>query len=103
MPLDRLASNVAELPAWLKLALDSEVFDLEIGFKPRVAASAAELLSMFDESVAQGRAAIAGATDEDMRKDWTFKYVGKAIFTQPRPMLVRSFVNHLVHHRAPLG
>jgi hypothetical protein len=27
MPLDRLATHVAEIPAWMKMALDSEVLD----------------------------------------------------------------------------
>jgi uncharacterized damage-inducible protein DinB len=103
MPLDRLASHVAEMPAWAKLALDSELFELQPGFKPRVAASTAELLDMFDKSVEEGRTAINSATDEAMQKDWTFKYGDQFSFTQGRTKVIRSFVNHLVHHRAQLG
>jgi uncharacterized damage-inducible protein DinB len=102
MSLDRLASHVAELPAWLELALASQLFELQPSFKPRIAASTAELLDMFDKSAEEGQASLAGATDEDMQKDWTFKY-GDFSFTQGRTKVVRSFVNHLVHHRAQLG
>jgi len=102
MPLDILATHVAELPSWSKLALETEVFVLPDDFKPRRAATTAELLDAFDRSVAEGRAALAAATDQDMAKDWTFRYRDFSM-TSPRTKVVRSFLNHLVHHRAQLG
>jgi uncharacterized damage-inducible protein DinB len=103
MPLDRLATHVAQLPSWPKMALDSEVFELQPGFKPRIAASTAELLEIFDQSVEEGRAGIAAATDGEMQKDWTFKFGDRISFTRARTKVIRSFINHLVHHRAQLG
>jgi uncharacterized damage-inducible protein DinB len=103
MPLGRLAVHVAELPAWPKLALASEVFELQPDFKPRTAASTAELLEIFDASAEEGRAAIAGASEDDMKKTWTFRYGDQFSFTEARTKVIRSFVNHLVHHRAQLG
>jgi uncharacterized damage-inducible protein DinB len=103
MSLEKLATHVAELPSWTKMALDSELFELQPGFKPRIAASTAELLEIFDKSVEEGRAAIACATEEDMKKDWTFKFGDQFSFTQARTKVIRSFINHLVHHRAQLG
>jgi uncharacterized damage-inducible protein DinB len=102
MQLDRLASHVAELPAWPKIALAGELFELQPDFKPHIAASTAELLELFDKSAEEGRAAIAGATDEAMQKNWTFKY-REFSFTEGRMRVIRSFINHLVHHRAQLG
>jgi uncharacterized damage-inducible protein DinB len=103
MPLDRLATHVAEIPGWPKFALESEVMVLEPGFKPRIASSTAELLEIFDKAAEEGRAAIAVATDEDMQKNWTFKFGEIFSMSDPRPKVIRSFVNHLVHHRAQLG
>jgi uncharacterized damage-inducible protein DinB len=103
MSLEKLATHVAELPSWPKLALASELFELEPGFKPRIAASTAELLEIFDNSVEEGRASLAGATDQDMQKDWSFKFGDQFSFTQARTKVIRSFINHLVHHRAQLG
>jgi uncharacterized damage-inducible protein DinB len=103
MALDLLATHVAELPSWPKIALDSELFELQLGFKPRIARSTAELLDIFDKSVEEGRARIAGATDEEMQKNWTFKYGDKIMFTEVRTKVIRGFLNHLVHHRAQLG
>src|SRR5580658_8612016 len=73
MTLDRLATHVAELPGWAKYALESELLELPLDFKPHIAASTAELLEMFDKAAEEGRVAISGATDEDMLKNWTFK------------------------------
>ncbi len=101
-PFDKLATHVAELPSWMKLALESEVFDLPADFKPTIAASTEELLEIFDKSVASGQAALAAATDEDMQKTWTFKFAGQSVFTDGRIKVIRSFLNHLVHHRAQL-
>jgi uncharacterized damage-inducible protein DinB len=103
MALDRLATHVAEIPAWPKMALDSELLELQPGFKSHIAASSAELLEIFDASVDKGRAAIAGATDEAMSKNWSFRYGDLFSMTNPRTAVIRSFVNHLVHHRAQLG
>ena len=103
MPLDYLASHVAGIPGWMKMALDSELLEIQPGYKPPVAASTKELLQMFDDAVKQGRAAIAGATDADMQKNWTFRYGDQFSMTEPRTKVIRSFINHLVHHRAQLG
>jgi uncharacterized damage-inducible protein DinB len=103
MSLERLATHVAEIPGWAKLALDSELFELQPGYQPRVAASTAELLEIFDQAAEQGRTAIAGATEDAMQKSWTFRYGEVFSMTEARPKVIRSFVNHLVHHRAQLG
>jgi uncharacterized damage-inducible protein DinB len=103
MALDRLASHVAEIPAWLKTALETEVLQINADFKPTVAASSAELLAIFDKSAAAGRAAIASTTDAEMAKTWTFKFADVFSMTQPRTEVLRSFISHMVHHRAQLG
>jgi uncharacterized damage-inducible protein DinB len=103
MQLGTLATHVAEIPSWLELALDREVFVLPADWVQHVASSTAELLEIFDKSVESGRAAIAGATDADMQKDWTFKFGDAFSMTTPRTQVVRSFLNHVVHHRAQLG
>jgi len=104
MTLGRLATHVAELPGWGSMTLDREVLELQPGFKPHIAATRAELLETFDQKAAEARARIAAASDEDWAKTWTFKYDGKAVFSMPRSVVMRSTVmNHLIHHRAQLG
>ncbi|MBI2688254.1 MAG: damage-inducible protein DinB [Acidobacteria bacterium] len=103
MALDYLATHVADLPSWFAFALESELLHLPAGFKMEVMTSTEALLDLFDKSVVKGRAAIDKATDEEMQKNWTFKYADIFSMTEPRPQVVRSFLNHFVHHRAQLG
>ncbi len=69
-----------------------------------IASSRQAVLELFDKNVTAARAALAGATDEHLRRPWTLLSGGKTVFTLPRFDVVRSFVlNHSIHHRAQLG
>jgi uncharacterized damage-inducible protein DinB len=104
MTLGRLATHVAELPSWTTFTLDLEVLELGPDFKPAFANTQAELLEMFDKHVAEARAKIEGASDEDWQKIWTFKWDGKTVMSMPRAVVMRgTIMNHLIHHRAQLG
>jgi len=103
-----LAGHVAQLPSWAGMAVGQDSLDLEPEGKPPTPPSPPksrqEILEMFDNSVAAGRAAIAGASDEHLLKPWTLLKNGQTIMTLPRVAVLRSFVlNHLIHHRAQLG
>ncbi|HLJ46551.1 MAG TPA: DinB family protein [Bryobacteraceae bacterium] len=103
MSLEKLATHVAELPGWLKMAVETEVLELKPGFKPQIAGSTAELLEIFDRSSDEGRAAVASASDEDLKKTWTFKFGDQIAFSAVRSNVIRTFVNHLIHHRGQLS
>ena len=105
MPLNNLAGHIAQLPAWAKTTVDTEELDLDmktwVPFQPK---TRQEILTEFDKSVEQGRAAISSASDEHLGKTWTFKMEGNPVFAAPRSVVLRSTVlNHLIHHRAQLG
>lgn len=102
MTLNRLATHIADLPSWPEFMLQSEEFVLPENFTPEVSASSEALLAKFDASVEKGRKAIANATEEDMKKSWTFRFKEYS-WSSPRPEVVRNTINHLVHHRAQLG
>ncbi len=62
------------------------------------------MLEKFDKGVAEARAKIAAASDEDWKKIWTFKWEGKTYMSMPRSQVMRgTIMNHLIHHRAQLG
>ena len=103
-----LALHVADLPAWVCETINKDELDFAPVGQPRPAAPKMEtreaLLASFDKKVADGRAAIAGVSDERLAGNWTLKAGGHTIFTMPRATVLRSFVmNHLIHHRAQLG
>ena len=104
MQLDHLATHVAQIPGWPKMMLTTELMEVDPAtFKPPLVGSRAELLEMFDKAVAEGRAAIAAVSDKDMEKTWTFRFGDQFSMTEPRTRVVRSALNHLVHHRAQIG
>ena len=104
MTLGRLASHVAEMPSWVKTTLETELLEMNAGFKPFIAQSRAELLQTFDKGVSEAREKIQAATEEDWKKIWTFKYEGQTYISAPRSDVMRgSVMNHLIHHRAQLG
>jgi len=107
MPMGRLAGHTAELPGWAKETILQNSIEIRQGDPKNVAlvmTSRKQLLEEFDKRAAAGRAAIAGASDEELMKPWSLIANGKTIFTLPKIAVLRGFVmNHMIHHRAQLG
>jgi uncharacterized damage-inducible protein DinB len=108
MTMGRLAGHLAELPGWAKETILQDSIDIHppggTTQQSLQMTSRKQLLEEFDKRVAAGRAAIAGASDEQFMKPWTLLSGGQAVFTMPRIAVLRAFVlSHLIHHRAQLG
>ena len=108
MTLGRLATHVAEIPAWTVRTLTLDELDIAPPggppFQPRTLETPAEILQLFDRNVAEGRRALAAVRDDDFPKPWTFKRGGLTIWTRPKHEVFRRMaMSHLVHHRAQLG
>ena len=107
MAMGRLAGHTAELPGWAKETILQNSIEIRQGDPKNVAlvmASRKQLLEEFDKRASAGRAAIAGASDEELMKPWSLIANGKTIFTLPKIAVLRGFVmNHMIHHRAQLG
>lgn len=104
MTLGRLAGHVAETPWWAVETMRVEKLQVDPkAYKAVIATSREQILKYFDENIKNARAAIANASDEDLKKDWTFLMDGKPVFTMPRLAVLRAFVlSHLIHHRGQL-
>jgi len=105
MTLGRLASHVADILEWGHTILNQPEFNMTEGsYQPKNAATAAELLTMFDDNVRAIRAILAGKSDAELMSMWVFKQNGKEMFSMPRAAAWRSWVmNHLIHHRGQLS
>ncbi len=108
MTLGGLASHLANLSSWIGHTVERDSLDLApVGQAPLrqpEMTSRQALLDHFDRHVAEGRAALAAASDETLLAPWTLLGGGKPYFTMPRVAVLRSYVlNHNVHHRAQLG
>jgi uncharacterized damage-inducible protein DinB len=104
MTAGNLASHIADMPNWAIVGISQDSLDMASGYKPFQAKSRAELLEAFDKSVSGARAAIAGASDETLMKNWSLKNGEKTLMTLPKVAVVRTFVmNHIIHHRGQLS
>ena len=99
----QLAGHLARLPGWVSVTLESTELDLEEPFPQPELESSADILATFDEAVNGARAALEGASSEDLMVPWTLKMGEHEAFTMPRVGVLRSFVmNHIIHHRGQL-
>lgn len=99
--LGHLAQLVARMPGWLAHTMRTDVLDLG-GFQGYSLEKTEALLAEFDRNVAEARATLAGARDEDFMVPWSLKAGDQVFFTLPRIAVMRQNVNHLVHHRGQL-
>jgi uncharacterized damage-inducible protein DinB len=103
-----LAGFLAVLPSWATTTIRQSSLDLAPGGQtpapPPPPRRLADVLVVFDRNVADARATLASASDEELAQPWTLLHAGKPLLTLPRAAVLRSSVlNHLVHHRAQLG
>jgi uncharacterized damage-inducible protein DinB len=104
MTLGRLASHVAELAGWAVVVITEDKLEITPDMKPFSAPTKAELMGAIDKNTTDARAAIAGASDEQLGKTWSFIYAGHTVFSMPRTAVLRNMVmSHLIHHRGQLS
>src|SRR5947208_13187012 len=106
MTLGRLATLIAELPAWAVHAVTLDELDIMPpgGPAPKFAAleSTARILELFDRNAAAARAAIARTTDAQFTEPWAFKVAGRTANTSPNLTLYRhTLLNHLQQQPVP--
>ena len=105
MTMRRLASHIAENPAWTKGILETTNFDYDsTRMTPWIGSSVAEIVAAFDKNIAVALEAMKGCPDEALMENWTFTIDGQHIFTLPRVAVLRNMIfSHAIHHRAQFG
>jgi uncharacterized damage-inducible protein DinB len=100
-PLGHLAQLVATMPGWVtKTIRDTEI---NLATSPGYSFEKTEtLLGQFDQHVGEARDALASAKDADFDVTWSLKRGEQVLFSAPRGTVVRSHINHLIHHRGQL-
>lgn len=105
MTLGRLAYHICENPQWVSVTVDKDEIDFAANdYVPKEAKTTAELLKVFDDSLAEAVECLKNASDEKLMGNWTMRNGETVYFTMPKTAVLRSFVlNHIVHHRGQLS
>jgi uncharacterized damage-inducible protein DinB len=99
--LGHLTQLVTGMPSWITNTITEK--DLDLSRYPGYSYEKTEdLLKSFDKNVAAARKAIAASKDSDYKEKWSLRHGDRVIFTQERWPVVRTHINHLVHHRGQL-
>ena len=102
--LHELAAHLAEIPSWMAVTLNMDVFDLDEPYERVVPETRDEILKRFDETLAEAREVLEKTTGNTLMETWTMKQNGEVALSMPKAAVLRSFIfNHNVHHRAQLG
>jgi uncharacterized damage-inducible protein DinB len=104
MTIKRLATHIAELPAWAAMALNTEELDFAtMDYTPTELNSTAELLALFEKSYNEGHLALENAKETDLLPDWTLRSGEKIFSVRSKYEVIRMSFCQIVHHRAQLG
>ncbi len=99
--LGHLAQLVAGMPGWITMTIRDPSLDLKGGsgysFQPTES-----LVAQFDKNVAEARAELGKVGDSAFDEPWSLKMGERVLSTEPRGVVVRTHINHLVHHRGQL-
>lgn len=96
-----LAQLVAWMPGWITNTMSQTSLDLATA-PPYTFETTDTLLDMFDSNVREARDALARSRDPDYDVAWSLKHGEQVLFTAPRGTVVRTHINHLIHHRGQL-
>ena len=106
MPLGQLANLVATMPSWIPMIVDQDDLDLNppggSGERPKPPRTRAELVEAHDRAMAQARASLRKATDEQLLKTWKLLVAGKTVSEDARHNVLEDTLMHLAHHRGQL-
>jgi uncharacterized damage-inducible protein DinB len=99
--LGHLAQLVARMPGWITMTIRQPDLNLAGGAGYSFQQTD-ELLAQFDKHASEARAELAKVSDEAFDEPWSLKMGDRVLSTEPRGVVVRTHINHLVHHRGQL-
>ena len=105
--LGELAIHIAGIPAYCTFIARQAELDINppggASFPKIPFTTSAALLSLFDDNVRDGRAALVAVPDSGMMEVWSLKSAGKIVFSMPRIGVFRTMaLSHLIHHRGQM-
>ena len=104
MKLGHLATHIAELPSWIGMALNTP--ELNFAANPYAVPpihSITELLDYYENNLADGKAELSKAKEEQLSQPWTMRNGADIYSTETKGVVIRMALSQTIHHRAQLG
>ncbi len=104
MTIRQLSTHIAELPTWISVVLQTNELDFAASpYQPVPINNTAELLNLFEKSLAEGTEQLSKASEEDLLPAWTLRSGEQILASSTRGESIRMSFSQIVHHRAQLG
>jgi len=104
MTIRSLATHIAELPTWVPMVLNTSELDFASSpYSPVAINDTAALIEHFEKSLAEGKAGIEKATEEDLEPNWTLRNGEEIYSVSTKAEVIRMTYCQIVHHRAQMG
>jgi uncharacterized damage-inducible protein DinB len=101
--MGHLAQLVSWMPGWIRDTLRVSFKDLGQPGGRYSYETTETLLTGFDANVAGARDALQTTPDAAWQGNWQLRVGERVVWDAPRAIVVRTHLNHLIHHRAQLG
>ncbi|MCX2453319.1 DinB family protein [Pedobacter sp. PLR] len=104
MKVKALASHIAELPTWITYAVTTDELDFAtMPYEPKDLQTNADLMTLFEESLEDGRSHLSAAKEEILSEPWILRNGEQIYSTFTKGSLIRHTLSQIIHHRAQLG
>lgn len=104
MTIRQLATHIAELPGWVTMTLHTSELDFAANpYKQEEITSTKNLLHYFEKTLADGKAHLENAKEEDLMPTWTLRNGDQILSVSTKAEVIRMAYCQIVHHRAQLG
>jgi uncharacterized damage-inducible protein DinB len=104
MSMGHLAVHLAALLKWLNSIVHQDDYDVtSTDLKINDPDNVGGILELFDQSLAIAVEALKKQPDEKLQDLWRLRNGKQLIFEIPRALVIRSVLNHLIHHRGQLS
>lgn len=104
MVMMNLATHIAELPTWVSMVLNTDELDFAVDeYKPTIVKDSAELMELFEKSLADGLSLLDDSKENLLAKTWTLRMGEQVLTTGSKADMIRHALSQVIHHRAQLG
>ena len=104
MNIRSLSTHIAELPAWVEMALTTDELDFAANpYSPDMINETPHLLEYLEKNVDKGINALQVANDSTLDETWTLRNGDDIYSVSSKAEVIRMSLSQIIHHRAQLG